>query len=175
MSETPPPTVYRIDSAEAMEAFGACLATVFARRQGAGRVIHLHGELGAGKTTLTRGFLRALGHEGRVRSPTYTLVETYELADIRVHHFDLYRLTDPEELEYIGIRDLLTDDDVSLVEWPERGEGILPGADLDIYIEYDGLARRVLINVIEEGAAGVGQAPGMTALLTALQAFRDDD
>ncbi|MEW6444861.1 MAG: tRNA (adenosine(37)-N6)-threonylcarbamoyltransferase complex ATPase subunit type 1 TsaE [Pseudomonadota bacterium] len=102
----------------------------------------LHGQLGAGKTTLVRAFLRALGYEGRVVSPTYTLVEPYELADRRVAHYDLYRLNDPEELEWMGAREDFGEGSLCLVEWPERGEGILPPPDLVIRLEHEPEGRR---------------------------------
>jgi tRNA threonylcarbamoyladenosine biosynthesis protein TsaE len=120
-----------------METFGGRLAQATTQ----GGVIFLQGELGAGKTTLVRGFVRALGYAGRVKSPTYTLLESYSLEGVNLYHLDLYRLADAEELEWIGIRDLLEDADLCLIEWPDRGLGVLPPADFEIQIEYRGEGR----------------------------------
>ena len=111
--------------ADATEAAGAALGKVFPRQD---CVIFLHGDLGAGKTTLVRGLLRALGHAGRVPSPTYTLVEPYELEGLSLKHLDLYRIADPEELAYLGVRDI---SGAVLIEWPEKGAHFLPEQDLD--------------------------------------------
>jgi tRNA threonylcarbamoyladenosine biosynthesis protein TsaE len=133
--------VLQIDSEEAMMALGGTLASAMGvEHQG---VVFLHGNLGAGKTTLVRGFLRSLDYEGAVKSPTYTLVESYELPGWDVYHFDLYRLSDPEELEYIGIRDFWDKPNVSLIEWPEQGAGFLPAPDIEITIEHQGEGRTV--------------------------------
>jgi tRNA threonylcarbamoyladenosine biosynthesis protein TsaE len=126
---------------EATEAFGERLAVCCK----SGLLIFLHGHLGAGKTTLVRGFLRALGHTGRVKSPTYTLVEPYSVAQRNLFHLDLYRLTDAEELEWIGIRDLLGGETLCLVEWPEQGAGILPEPDLHIYLRAQDNGRLIRI------------------------------
>jgi len=111
---------------EAMVAFGQSLAEHLKK----GAVVYLDGDLGMGKTTLVRGLLQGLGYVGPVKSPTYTLVEPYEVAGLEIYHFDLYRLGDPEELEYMGIRDYFGGNSLSLIEWAELGAGVLPAADI---------------------------------------------
>ena len=99
-------------------------------------VVLLHGDLGAGKTTLARGVLRAMGWQGVVKSPTYTLVEHYPFSSLYFYHFDFYRFADPSEWETAGLADCFRDDAVCLVEWPERVAGLLPPADLDVLLTH---------------------------------------
>jgi tRNA threonylcarbamoyladenosine biosynthesis protein TsaE len=140
---------YLLESPEATVALGAALAAALPARA----VVYLHGDLGAGKTTLVRGLLRAAGHAGAVRSPTYTLLESYAPAGGHYHHFDLYRLGDPEELEYLGLRDLLAEDGVLLFEWPQRGEGWLPAADLHLHLAYEGERRQARLEAASPAGA----------------------
>jgi tRNA threonylcarbamoyladenosine biosynthesis protein TsaE len=145
--------IRRIASVEAMEALGAALAAGLR----AGMLIFFHGDLGSGKTTLIRGMLRGLGHTDAVKSPTYTLVELYRLDGWEIFHFDLYRLNQPEELEFLGIRDYLHGQGVCLVEWAERGAGLLPRPDVDVFIKREDDTRTVqLLSQTENGAALLG-------------------
>lgn len=169
-------SVFWLKDEEATVSAGEALASgVRSVADGRGLVIFLHGSLGAGKTTLSRGMIRGLGHKGAVKSPTYTLVEPYEFLQPPTWHFDLYRLADPEELEFMGIRDYLAPGNVCLVEWPERGQGVLPVADLELTLaaweggreliaEYHSKAGQALLDcLIDHLVASVpryGAAPG---------------
>ena len=128
-----------VSSPGEMELFAARCA----RSMRNGFRLYLQGELGAGKTTFVRGLLRALDYQGIVKSPTYTLVEDYHAASYRILHFDLYRLTTPAELVDIGYRDYFDDQNICLVEWPERGEECLPNPDLLINIGIDQTRREL--------------------------------
>lgn len=146
---------YRIElpDPEATLAWGRSLGA----RLWPGAIIFLTGTLGAGKTSLCQGILSALGHTGPVKSPTYTLVEPYTLTRGNVYHFDLYRLADPEELEWIGGRDYFDGESICLIEWPERGAGTLPAPDLTLTLELAGNGRMLLL------AAGSARARALLA------------
>ena len=128
-----------LPDAEATEAFGRELAA----RLEPGDLVLLHGDLGAGKTTLVRGILAGLGHSGSVKSPTYTLLEPYQLTSRTVLHFDFYRIGDSRELEFIGIDELMDTDAIKLVEWPERAADRLPPPDLEITLRVEDEGRRI--------------------------------
>jgi tRNA threonylcarbamoyladenosine biosynthesis protein TsaE len=138
MSATPLQSVFLPDEAATLAA-GRLLAGLV---QG-GDLLNLLGNLGGGKTTLSRGLIQGLGHTGAVKSPTYTLVEPYELGALLVMHYDLYRLADPEELDYLGVRDFLDADTVTLVEWPQRAGKRLRGPDLTLTLDVEGTGRRL--------------------------------
>lgn len=123
-------TLYLADEAATLSA-GAQLA---AHLQ-SGLTIYLHGDLGAGKTTFVRGLLHGLGHQGKVKSPTYTLVEPYVISRFNIYHFDLYRFVDPEEWEAAGFRDYFNPQTICLVEWPEKAGDLIPQADMDIILQ----------------------------------------
>jgi tRNA threonylcarbamoyladenosine biosynthesis protein TsaE len=144
---------------EDTETFGARLARVVPRNSASALIVHLTGDLGAGKTTLARGFMKQLGHQGAVKSPTYTLFETYDLPDLSVVHLDLYRLQEPSELDALGLRDMDRPGSVWLIEWPDRGAGRLPDPDITVALE-PGDAAHVLTAVAhsEAGAAWLAAA-----------------
>jgi len=145
----------------AMLALGRRLGLAAARAPGL--AVYLHGELGAGKSTLARGWLAGMGHAGRVKSPTYTLLEPYSLPGEReLAHLDLYRLSDPEELEFLGLRELSDPEHWLLIEWPEKGAGHLPAADVSIHIAFEpsGGRRLRLRGNTPEGVSWVQQNAG---------------
>jgi tRNA threonylcarbamoyladenosine biosynthesis protein TsaE len=111
-----------------------------------GALVFLYGDLGAGKTTLVRGILRGLGHAGSVKSPTYTLLEPYDISSYLVYHFDFYRILDSQELDFIGIDELVESSALKLVEWPERVSERLPPPDVVVRMRVEGEGRRVEID-----------------------------
>lgn len=131
---------FHIGSEDAMVALGRALAAALPTG-----LLFLSGDLGAGKTTLCRGILRGRGHTGAVKSPTYTLVEPYEFDDGQVFHFDLYRLGDSEELEYMGVRDYFRPGTLCVIEWPDRGDSVLPAPDLAVEITVEAGGRGLVI------------------------------
>ncbi len=135
-----------LNSAEETELFGAKLWHALPEKC----LVYLHGELGAGKTTLVRGVLREAGYDGVVKSPTYTLVEEYRLGNRQLYHFDLYRLKEPEELEWIGIRDFLQQNSLLFIEWPEMGSGFLPEPDIVLTLRLIGHRREIECEIFSE-------------------------
>jgi tRNA threonylcarbamoyladenosine biosynthesis protein TsaE len=131
-----------LSNTEETEQFGAELYRSLPRNC----LVFLHGDLGAGKTTLVRGYLRAAGYTGTVKSPTYNLVEEYTVAGQAIYHFDLYRLTDPEELEWIGINDYFSHAAICFVEWPDHGKGFLPEPDAVINLSVQEEGRLIEIS-----------------------------
>src|SRR5262245_36285485 len=125
-------------------------ASELAKKTHKGTVIFLHGPLGAGKTTFTRGFLRGLGYNDKVKSPTYTLVEPYEVSGIPIFHFDFYRIDNPNELHHIGIQEYFTPNTICLIEWPEKGLDLLPKPDLACYIAFAENGRDILLEAKSE-------------------------
>ncbi|MBA2653805.1 MAG: tRNA (adenosine(37)-N6)-threonylcarbamoyltransferase complex ATPase subunit type 1 TsaE [Gammaproteobacteria bacterium] len=140
------------------------LAGVLAKLCQAPLVIYLQGELGAGKTTFSRGFLSGLGYQGRVKSPTYTLVETYSIDKGVVSHFDFYRIQDPEELDLIGIREYFHRSAICLIEWPELGQDSIPAPDITCVLDITEGGR--LLHFLAESMVGKKILADFTNLIT---------
>jgi tRNA threonylcarbamoyladenosine biosynthesis protein TsaE len=140
-AEMPKTLTLSLPTAVATEVLGEALARSLPQPQTTGTVLYLRGDLGAGKTTCVRSFLRSLGVVGTVRSPTYTLLETYSLAPFTCVHIDLYRVRSAGEVEELGLRDLLDEQHLLLIEWPEKGGLAVPAADLELQLEYAGEGR----------------------------------
>jgi tRNA threonylcarbamoyladenosine biosynthesis protein TsaE len=145
-----------LPDADATEALGAALA----RTRPARAVVYLEGDLGAGKSTLARALLRALGVAGAIRSPTYTLVERYPVPGGEAAHLDLYRLAAASELDFLGLDELSAEAGLWLVEWPDRGEGGLPAPDLRLQLSVEGAGRRIRLQPASPaGEAWLAQVP----------------
>ncbi|HWD23094.1 MAG TPA: tRNA (adenosine(37)-N6)-threonylcarbamoyltransferase complex ATPase subunit type 1 TsaE [Burkholderiales bacterium] len=147
-----------LPDATATEALGAALAAGVAP----GRVLHLRGDLGSGKTTLVRGLLRALGYAGRVKSPSYTLVEPYEVSSLHFYHFDFYRFKDRSEWLSSGFREYFNPHSVCVVEWPEKAEDLLAPPDLELQLQFAGAGRRAIVEAC---------SPSGEAWLSSLRSF----
>jgi tRNA threonylcarbamoyladenosine biosynthesis protein TsaE len=147
-----------LPDATATEALGAALAAGVAP----GRVLHLRGDLGSGKTTLVRGLLRALGYAGRVKSPSYTLVEPYEVSSLHFYHFDFYRFKDRSEWLSSGFREYFNPHSVCVVEWPEKAEDLLAPPDLELQLQFAGAGRRAIVKAC---------SPSGEAWLSSLRSF----
>lgn len=143
------PITLELADAVATERAGRALATALH----GGMLVELHGDLGAGKTTLARGVLRGMGHEGAVKSPTYAVVEHYEFSSLYLYHFDFYRFDDPSEWEETGFSEYFRPDSVCLVEWPERVAGLLTQVDLSLRLAQSGDGRELTATAAEKGSA----------------------
>lgn len=138
MSATPAESLeLRLPDAAATQRLGQCLA----RSAPSAAMVYLHGGLGVGKTTLVRSLVQALGHDGAVRSPSYTLMEPYSIANAEILHMDLYRLADAQELDFLGLEDIEFAHTLVLIEWPQQGSGRLPAADLELTLHMHGEGR----------------------------------
>ena len=146
----------QLDEEAMLHLAGQLAVALTTRANNSGCIIYLEGNLGAGKTTFSRGFIRGLGHHGAVRSPTFTLVEPYQLGDLSVYHFDLYRLIEPDELDYIGVRDYFSGDSLCLIEWADQGRGFIPDADLHIQIDRNTAnSRDIIFSACDDEAASI--------------------
>ena len=132
---------------------GSLLSNQASKQTTHGLVIYLHGDLGAGKTTFTRGFIQGLGFVGKVKSPTYTLVEPYVFSSYNIYHFDLYRFTDAEEWDASGFREYFNAQSICMIEWPEKAADLLPQADIHVHLNHDDLHRKIHFLVNENTAS----------------------
>ena len=143
MAEDKPNTkTHKVSTEHDMDLLGKAMAAQLTKPC----VMTLSGELGAGKSVLARSIIRALGHDGAVKSPTYTLVEQYETAGWNIAHLDLYRLNDPEELHFLGFDDIVANSDLLIIEWPNKGEGLLPNVTVAVTIKYSSTGRSVVVS-----------------------------